>query len=55
MSLRTSVAFWRWDIGMIEADQMQDGKTKTNARLLAVAVHSYSHENIKSIEEVQPH
>src|SRR5271170_6314284 len=36
-------------IGVIEAEQTEDGKTETNSRLLAVAVHSYSHENIKSI------
>jgi inorganic pyrophosphatase len=41
-------------IGVIEAEQTEDGKTESNARLLAVAVHSYSHENIKSIKEVQP-
>lgn len=39
-------------IGVIEARQTQDGKTEANNRLLAVAVHSYSHENLASIDEV---
>src|SRR5579871_3176228 len=39
-------------IGVIEAEQTQDGKTESNCRLLAVAVHSYSHENITSIKEL---
>lgn len=39
-------------IGMIEARQTQDGKTETNDRLLGVAVHSYTHEDLKSIDDV---
>jgi len=39
-------------IGVIEAQQTQDGKTTENDRLIGVAVHSYSHENIESIGEV---
>jgi inorganic pyrophosphatase len=39
-------------IGVIEAEQTQDGKTETNCRLLAVSVHSYSHEDITSIKEI---
>src|SRR5437016_204276 len=31
-------------IGIIEAQQTEDGKTETNNRLLGVAVHSYDHE-----------
>jgi inorganic pyrophosphatase len=41
-------------IGVIEAKQTQDGKTESNDRLLAVAVHSYQHENVSSIEELNP-
>ncbi len=33
-------------VGVIEAEQTQDGKTQSNCRVLAVAVRSYSHENI---------
>src|ERR1700685_3490955 len=39
-------------IGVIEAEQTQDGKTTKNDRLIAVAVHSYSHEDLQSIAGV---
>lgn len=39
-------------IGIIEAEQTQDGKTETNSRLLAVAVHSYAHEHVTSLKQV---
>ncbi len=39
-------------IGVIEAQQTQDGETKENDRLIGIAVHSYSHEDIQSIGEV---
>jgi inorganic pyrophosphatase len=39
-------------IGVIAAEQTQDGETKTNDRLLGVAVHSYDHEDLESINEV---
>jgi inorganic pyrophosphatase len=39
-------------IGVIEAEQTQDGKTESNDRLLAVAIHSYAHDNIVSIHDV---
>ena len=39
-------------IGIIEARQTEHGKTRTNNRLLGVAVHSYDHEDLKSISEV---
>ncbi len=39
-------------IGVITAEQTQDGKTKTNDRLLGVAVHSYDHENLRAIRDV---
>ncbi|MBV9762224.1 MAG: inorganic diphosphatase [Acidobacteriaceae bacterium] len=39
-------------IGVIEAEQ-SDGKKRTrNDRLVAVAVHSYSHEDLHSIDEI---
>jgi inorganic pyrophosphatase len=41
-------------IGVIEAVQISKGETETNDRLLAVSVHSYSHENLSSIEELNP-
>jgi inorganic pyrophosphatase len=39
-------------IGVIIAEQVEDGKSETNDRLLGVTVHSYDHENLKSIDEV---
>jgi inorganic pyrophosphatase len=39
-------------VGVIEAEQTEDGKKTTNDRLIAVAVHSYNHENIRSISEI---
>jgi inorganic pyrophosphatase len=39
-------------IGLIEAEQTENGKTTENDRVIGVAVHSYSHENIRSINEV---
>src|SRR5258706_12436859 len=39
-------------IGIITAEQTEDGKTESNDRLLGVAVHSYDHENLQSIKEV---
>lgn len=39
-------------IGMIEADQIEDGKRTENDRVIGVAVHSYSHENLHSLADV---
>jgi len=39
-------------IGIIEAEQTQDGKTESNDRLLGVAIHSYDHEDLESIKDV---
>src|SRR5437016_424143 len=39
-------------IGVIQAEQTEDGKTERNDRLLGVAVHSYNHENLDSISDV---
>jgi inorganic pyrophosphatase len=41
-------------VGVIEATQTDDGKTENNDRLLAVAIHSYQHGNVFSIEELNP-
>ena len=40
-------------VGVIEAEQTEHGKTVRNDRLLAVAIHSYSHEKVKSIDEIE--
>ena len=39
-------------VGVIEAEQSQDGKTENNSRLLAVSVHSYSHESVTSVKQM---
>jgi inorganic pyrophosphatase len=39
-------------IGVIKAMQTEDGKTESNDRLLGVAVHSYDHEDLKTINDV---
>jgi inorganic pyrophosphatase len=39
-------------IGVISAEQIEDGKKETNDRLLGVAIHSYDHEDLESIDDV---
>lgn len=39
-------------IGIIEAEQSKDGKSESNDRLLGVAIHSYDHEHVKSLDDV---
>jgi inorganic pyrophosphatase len=39
-------------IGVIEAEQTEDGKTEKNDRLLGVAIHSYNHEDLHSINDM---
>ena len=39
-------------IGIIQAEQSEDGKTESNDRLLGVAIHSYDHEGLDSIDDV---
>lgn len=39
-------------IGVIEAEQVEGKKKIANNRLIAAAVHSYSHENITTIQDV---
>jgi inorganic pyrophosphatase len=39
-------------IGVIQAEQIEEGKSETNDRLLGVAIHSYDHENLESIDDV---
>jgi inorganic pyrophosphatase len=39
-------------IGIIEAKQTENGSSERNDRLLGVAVHSYNHEDLKSIDDV---
>jgi len=39
-------------IGIINAEQTEDGNTETNDRLPGVAIHSYDHEDLKTIKDV---
>jgi inorganic pyrophosphatase len=39
-------------IGVIAAVQVEKGKKETNNRIVGVAIHSYQHETLKSIDEV---
>ncbi|HLK65667.1 MAG TPA: inorganic diphosphatase [Bryobacteraceae bacterium] len=39
-------------IGVIDAEQTQDGKTEKNSRILGAAIHSYEHENLISISDI---
>jgi inorganic pyrophosphatase len=39
-------------VGVISAEQSQDGDKETNDRLLGVAIHSYDHEEITRIEDI---
>lgn len=39
-------------IGIIDAEQTQDGKTEKNSRILGAAVHSYEHENLVNMADV---
>jgi inorganic pyrophosphatase len=39
-------------IGIVMAEQTEEGKTETNDRLLGVAIHSYDHQDLKTISDV---
>jgi inorganic pyrophosphatase len=39
-------------IGIINAKQTEDGQTERNDRLLGVAIHSYDHEDLESMDDV---
>jgi len=41
-------------IGVIEAEQSEDGKTERNDRLIAVAAKSQIHADIKSLSDLSP-
>src|ERR1700731_4352213 len=39
-------------VGIITAEQTEDTKTESNDRLIGAAIHSYDHEDVKSIGDV---
>lgn len=42
-------------VGVIEAEQTEDGKTTRNDRLIAVAAHSNDYSDLRSLRDVNPH
>ena len=39
-------------VGVISAEQIEDRNKQTNDRLLGIAIHSYDHEDITTIDDV---
>jgi inorganic pyrophosphatase len=39
-------------VGIIDAEQTEDGKTEKNSRILGAAIHSYEHQNLLAISDV---
>lgn len=39
-------------VGVISAEQIEKGKKENNDRLLGVAIHSYDHESVQTIDDV---
>jgi inorganic pyrophosphatase len=39
-------------VGVISAEQIEEGSEESNDRLLGVAIHSYDHEDIATIDDV---
>jgi inorganic pyrophosphatase len=39
-------------VGVISAEQIEDGNKETNDRLLGIAIHSYNHQDIETIDDV---
>jgi len=42
-------------VGIIEAKHTENGNTKTNNRLIGVALHSYDHQGVNSIDNLSKH
>src|SRR5438552_16215163 len=41
-------------IGVIEAEETEDGKAERNGRLIAVATESPGHQKVKSLRDLDP-
>jgi inorganic pyrophosphatase len=39
-------------LGVIEAEQIEDGRAERNDQVLGVAIHSYDHQDLDSIDDV---
>ena len=42
-------------VGVIEAEQTENGKTTRNDRLIAIATHSQDYSDLRSLRDVNPH
>jgi inorganic pyrophosphatase len=42
-------------IGVIEAEQTEEGKAERNDRLIAVAAESHTHKDVKTLGDLPPH
>ncbi len=42
-------------VGVLEAEQAEDGKAERNDRLLAVAEASHDHSDVRSVKDLNPH
>jgi inorganic pyrophosphatase len=42
-------------VGAIEAKQKTKGDWQRNDRLIAVAAHAQTHQNVQSLEDLRPH
>ena len=42
-------------IGVIEAEQREKGEATRNDRLIAVATHARTHEDVRSLKDLRPH
>lgn len=40
-------------IGVIEAEQTEDGETNKNDRLIGIALHSHTHDDVRSIDQIR--
>src|ERR1700745_4464212 len=41
-------------LGVIEAEQTEDGKTERNDRLISVAAESHTHASLRSLRQLDP-
>lgn len=42
-------------VGVLEAEQTEDGKTERNDRMMAVAQHSHDHKDVHSVKDLNKH
>ncbi len=42
-------------VGVLEAEQVEDGKAERNDRLIAIAEASHDHKDVRSLKDLNPH